>query len=662
MRLVSLLSLLAAVIGFETDEQKAIKYIYNIGEQTNELRAKLMTVENDVKLNSVSVEKTRKYTELVHGAWQEALQLRQSLKGLNKTVDANTANIQAEEDARKATDRLLMDLFNSLLDILDEKAFVLNNLRKSGDEIDNAKDKVLEMKLVDELSDTKKALDKQDNQLQKQKAKLLDFDAFETKLYDLETALNRETDRREELEKLISHDEIVYKHDKDDMLDTLNIQQEIDDQDLTDRLEKITADFVHKFDLLKLNLTEVLVLLEDKDIQVDDLRTEIHEMKETYFAQLEEYRWEIEEMGNMTKSIYYNGGEAIEHVSQLVFNQTEQIETNSYLINDMLNDLNNVTESLHELEEAVVNLTTHHQDSEQIAALEEKVAALEYGVKIPPHKGEILITGGDGEYGPKWETSLLSTKFHAARQFSDMALPRSAHCTLKYRDEIYIVGGSWTAFAKLDGSSWIELDPMFESRDYGPGCNVYQDRIWVCGGHNGFNETDSCESWSPEDGWAPEASLLTGVSATTMAVNSVGLFVIGGSDLFGETNTVQYYDADAHVFIYWDELPVFGIKEAASVTVNDDIYLVGGYNNANNILQLDVPTQQWLNATTLENERIGSAAVAVENQIWIIGGSICFDEMMCADKIEIYDTVENTVYEKRIQHHVNVNFASAVLV
>lgn len=170
------------------------------------------------------------------------------------------------------------------------------------------------------------------------------------------------------------------------------------------------------------------------------------------------------------------------------------------------------------------------------------------------------------------------------------------------------------------------------------------------------------ESWSPEDGWAPEASLLTGVSATTMAVNSVGLFVIGGSDIFGETNTVQYYDADAHVFTYWDELPVFGIKEAASVTVNDDIYLVGGYNNANNILQLDVPTQQWLNATTLENERIGSAAVAVDNDIWIIGGSICFDEMMCADKIEIYDTVENRVYEKRIQHHVNVNFASAVLV
>ena len=33
-----------------------------------------------MKLNSDSMNKTRKYTELVHGAWQEALQLRQSLK------------------------------------------------------------------------------------------------------------------------------------------------------------------------------------------------------------------------------------------------------------------------------------------------------------------------------------------------------------------------------------------------------------------------------------------------------------------------------------------------------------------------------------------------------------------------------------------------------
>ena len=295
-----------------------------------------------------------------------------------------------------------------------------------------------------------------------------------------------------------------------------------------------------------------------------------------------------------------------------------QVDNNTYLIGAMIEELDHVQGTLHHLEEGLKNLTEDHT-SEEMESLEAKVAALEYGIKIPPHKGEILLTGGDGEYGPRWETSLLSTKYHAARQFTDMALPRSAHCTLKYRDEVYIVGGSWTAFGKLEDNEWIELDPMFESRDYGPGCGVFNDRIWVCGGHNGFNETETCESWSAENGWQPEASLLTAVSSTTMAINSAGMFVIGGSDLFGETNTVQFYDQDAHVWTYWDELPVFGVKEAASVTVNDDIYLIGGYNNAMNILQLDIPTQQWLNATTLEYERIGSAAVAVDSDIWIIG-------------------------------------------
>ena len=53
---------------------------------------------------------------------------------------------------------------------------------------------------------------------------------------------------------------------------------------------------------------------------------------------------------------------------------------------------------------------------------------------------------------------------------------------------------------------------------------------------------------------------------------------------------------------------------------------------------------------------------AENSKFLTLGGSICFDESDCGNKIEIYDTLENRVYEKRIQNHVNVNFASAVLV
>lgn len=670
MRLISLL--LALCAGFETNEQKAIKKIYGLAESTNEMRAKLLTVESDVKFNTHQLNKTRKYTELVHAAWKEALELKESLSILNETVGEQGEQIDAEEDARRATDRMLLDLFNSLLEIIDEKSFVMNNLRKDGSStIEDAKEKLDQAKVVEELASTKKLLDKQGNQLKKQQARLIDFDLFESKLYDLESALKREESHRQELAALLSHDELVYKREKDDMLDTLNFKQTVDDDELNKRMQDMEQHFYKNFDLLKLNLTEVLVMLEEKDIAFDEMKSVITNMRHEYFQELEEYRWEIEQMSNMTQAIYYNGGDALDEVSMLVLNQTEQVENNTFIIDDMLNQMDYLTTAVHEIEDKVNNFTTASKkdkkdknDAQTIKSLEEKVAALEYGVKIPPHTGEILVTGGDGEYGPRWETSLISTKYNASRSFKDMALPRSAHCMVKFRDEIFIIGGSWTAFGKLDSQTneWVELDAMTESRDYGPGCGVFQDRIWVCGGHNGLNATETCESFAPENGWLPEAPLLTAVSSTSAAVNSAGLFIIGGADEVGETNIVQFYDQDAGVWTFWDELPVFGTRDAAAVTVNDDIYLIGGYNNENNILALDVPSQQWLNVTTLEQERVGAAAVAVDDEIWILGGTICFDEHICANRVEVYNTRDETLVEKRIKNHQNVNFASAILV
>lgn len=369
----------------------------------------------------------------------------------------------------------------------------------------------------------------------------------------------------------------------------------------------------------------------------------------------------MEEMGNMTRSIYYNGGDMMEKINGAVLQSTAQIENNTYIIDEMLVHIDYLESLIFNLDEKVEKIS---RSDEKIADLESKLTALEYGVKIPPHKGEILVTGGDGEYGPKWETSLISTGYFAARTSDEMALPRSGHCMVKFRDEIYVVGGSWNSFGKYDkkASEWIELEQMTETRDAGPGCAVFQDRIWICGGNTGFNETDTCESYAPEDGWLPEPALLMPVSATTAAVNSAGLFVIGGQDQFGDSNYVQFYDAEAGVWTLWDDLPVFGISHGSATVVDDDIYLVGGNNNQNSILSLDIASQQWNNATTLNTDRIGAAVVPVDDSIWIIGGSICFDESVCGDQIEIFSTKSGQVEEKKIKNHQNVNFGSAILV
>ena len=78
--------------------------------------------------------------------------------------------------------------------------------------------------------------------------------------------------------------------------------------------------------------------------------------------------------------------------------------------------------------------------------------------------------------------------------------------------------------------------------------------------------------------------------------------MIGGSDDFGPVSFVQYFDQDAKVWTLWEELPVpIGISASSAVNVNDDIYLIGGNGNENNILQLDLGTQQWYNTTNLEH-------------------------------------------------------------
>ena len=52
----------------------------------------------------------------------------------------------------------------------------------------------------------------------------------------------------------------------------------------------------------------------------------------------------------------------------------------------------------------------------------------------------------------------------------------------------------------------------------------------------------------------------------------------------------------------------------------------------------------------------------MNDSIWIIGGTICFDESICGDVIEIFDTQSGDVIEKKIKNHKNVNFGSAILV
>ena len=65
----------------------------------------------------------------------------------------------------------------------------------------------------------------------------------------------REIEKNAALEDRITHEEIVFKEKRDQMLDKLNRKdQEIDGYDLTERLGQIKNDFYDKFDMLKVRV------------------------------------------------------------------------------------------------------------------------------------------------------------------------------------------------------------------------------------------------------------------------------------------------------------------------------------------------------------------------------------------------------------------------
>ena len=271
-----------------------------------------------------------------------------------------------------------------------------------------------------------------------------------------------------------------------------------------------------------MNLTEALVLIQERDTEIGNLTEQVENMRDDYLVTLDGYRSEIDEMSNMTRSIYYNGGEALEEVSSLVINQTALVQNNTDAIDEMFGRLSDLGQLVHEMAQEQVNITEEAPEAteEYVKELEERLRSLEYGIKVPPHKGEILLSGGDGDFGPKWESRMISIKYGASRDFENLEVPRSSHCMVSLDGVIYAVGGAGNKFGKLDTTDnlWTELPDMNAPHDNGPGCAVFNNRIWVCGGGSGMNVTDTCESYNPKNGWRSEPSLITAIGSTTGSV------------------------------------------------------------------------------------------------------------------------------------------------
>jgi hypothetical protein len=654
--------------------------------ENNELYAEMTNFKTSISKNADTLDRLNVFKELVEGAWDQAINNSKELDALEQNVARNSDAVVKENVQRQASDKMLFELFQSVLRILNDEENRFFELEKSADthdKIEIANSKAMETRVNEEISGAKRLLDSHSHKLSEHSATLESVSSLEKKLEDLEFQVTVELAKSEAKARAaaVASKKGLEKSDESFTLEqtitSAAKQTELEDRFITEEDIKLIQDSVTK----EINVVAA---------RLEGIETNVTAFDEKYMELHQAYKNSTEASQNRTDadiSALLIGAEFLEkkvqdlgdlingtvvqfanqtmelatHVSSnsdiTEAHESEIFELRSELIHTQL-EVQNLTETIFWLQ-AESELV--EQKDEIIKQLQETVIELQYGLTPAPKKGEILITGGIQDFGADWSSMLLSVHHRAQREFTQMPLGRSSHCLVRLEDDIMALGGAFDSASRLSRSfEWKEIDPMLESREDGPGCATYHGRVWVCGGHDGHTFLSSCESYHHSDGWRLEESLLVPVASTTAVVNSNGLFIIGGANDSGDVPFVQWYDESLQMWRLKQDMPL-KVADGRAVEVFDEIYLVGGSGgNEHNILFMNTTSEEWMLAGEMNKDRVGASVVAKEHEIVIIGGEICFEN--CGNVIEVFDTFDLTVRKEKIRNLPNVSYGAALLI
>jgi N-acetylneuraminic acid mutarotase len=122
--------------------------------------------------------------------------------------------------------------------------------------------------------------------------------------------------------------------------------------------------------------------------------------------------------------------------------------------------------------------------------------------------------------------------------------------------------------------------------------------------------------------WTTKAPMPAAVSASGVAVINNIIYVVGGSGLTSNLNTVFAYDPSTNSWSTKAQMS-FIRGELAVATVNGKIYAIGGYNNNNavNIVEeYDPISNTWTSKAPMPTSRSTIACGVINDRIYVVGG------------------------------------------
>jgi N-acetylneuraminic acid mutarotase len=189
---------------------------------------------------------------------------------------------------------------------------------------------------------------------------------------------------------------------------------------------------------------------------------------------------------------------------------------------------------------------------------------------------------------------------------------------------------------------WVEGATMRVARSEHPAV-VLDGRIVIMGGliETGVGQTGvtpSVEAYDPvTDSWSDLPDLPAPRHHAMAAVVDDRLFFIGGYDEAGFNPTVDVWELSGDTWVERANLPT-PVGAAAAVVLDGLIYIVGGVPNSG-LFVYDPAADAWTELEEPSEKREHLAAVALEGEVWAIGGRW---EVFAVRTVEIYDPVSDS--------------------
>lgn len=257
-------------------------------------------------------------------------------------------------------------------------------------------------------------------------------------------------------------------------------------------------------------------------------------------------------------------------------------------------------------------------------------------VFLPPSRQAANGIGGQftdrSEAAPSSPSGAASSRWVSKAQ---MPTARARLAAVAYAAKIYAIGGD-----TADGVTGVVevYDPTTDTwarqaskprpvRNIGAA--VLHERIFVPGGYDATDQAIRVvEVYDPQtDTWSEVAPLPQALCAYAIATLGDRLYLFGGSDGIRYLDTVFVYDPTTDAWTHGTPLGQARGFAAAAVVANR-IYVLGGYDGQTELALCETyePTKEgsgnspWSPCTSLGVPRAGLAAVAIENNIYAIGG------------------------------------------